>query len=126
MGFMDSLKKATGVGLNANEHYDRAYEKGVLLGPEKFAEAVGLFETAARKAAESGDVQTQTRALANSRLYGFITSGDVRLLPDLYQLLSQLTEVEQIGSRSEMMPPETPRAGGEGRPRPRRWGGVAA
>src|SRR3954468_17814970 len=99
MGFMDSLKKATGVGLNANEHYDRAYEKGVLLGPEKFAEAGGAVagggaaeaggvgETAARRGAESGDVQTQTRPLANPRLYGFITSGNVRLLPDLYQLL---------------------------------------
>src|SRR3954451_19565253 len=126
MGFMGSLKKATGVGLNANEHYDRAYEKGVLLGPEKFTEAVGLFETAARKAAESGDVQTQTRALANSRLYGFITSGDVRLLPDLYQLLSQLTEIEQIGSRSEMMPAETLRAEVEARLVEQELGRIAA
>jgi len=126
MGFMDSLKKATGVGLTAHEHYDRAYEKGVLLGPEKFDEAVGLFETAARKAAESGDVQTQVRAVANARLYGFITSGDVGLLPDLHQALSQLTEIEQIGSRSELMSAETLRTEVEARLAEHELGRIAA
>ena len=46
MGLMDSLKKATGLGLNAGEHYDRAYEKAVLLGAANFPKAVELFDAA--------------------------------------------------------------------------------
>jgi hypothetical protein len=104
MGLMDQLKKATGVGLNAAEHYDRAYEKGVLLGPAKFAEAASMFDAAAKKAAESGHVEIHVRATANARLYGFITSGNVQHLPDLATALHQLGEIEIIGSRTESMP----------------------
>lgn len=106
MGLMDSLKKATGIGLAVAEHYDRAYEKGVLLGPTKYAEAVGLFDRAAAKAAEGGDTYLQARALANARLYGFILSGNLAELQKLRGVLPQLQEVERIGSRTEMMPVE--------------------
>ena len=104
MGFLDSIKKATGIGLAPAEHYQRAFEKGILLGPAKFAEAVGLFETAAKKAADAGDSALQARALANAHLYRFISGKDFKPLAELCGLLSGLTEVEQIGSRTETMP----------------------
>ena len=104
MGLMDSLKKATGLGLNANEHYDRAYEKAVLLGPANFPKAVELFDAAAKKAEEAGDRQLATRARANAALYGFITSGGNQYLQQLRDTLPSLTELERIGSKSEMMP----------------------
>ena len=101
---MDSLKKATGLGLTPAQHYARAYEKAVLLGPDKFREAIGLFEAAAKKAIEAGDVELHNRAIANARLYGFITTGNMNLLGDLKQALADLTEIELIGSRTDMMP----------------------
>ena len=66
MGLLDSLKKATGVGLNGSEHYERAWEKGVLLGPAKYGDAAAMFDTAQKKAAEAQDVGTAARARANA------------------------------------------------------------
>jgi hypothetical protein len=100
----DSIKKATGIGLTYGEHYQRAYEKGVLLGPAKYAEAVQLFEAAAKKAGEANDQETQARALANARLYGFITTGNAGLLPELRRCISYFEQMEAIGSQSEGMP----------------------
>lgn len=104
MGMMDGLKKATGVGLTHQEHYQRAFEKGVLLGPEKFLEAASMFDAAAQKAAAMGDPLLQTRAVANASLYRFIATGDRGALPDLRNALSQLADIEQIGTRNQMMP----------------------
>lgn len=104
MGLFDSLKKATGIGLSAREHYDRAFEKGVLLGPKSFGDAAKFFETAAKKAAEAGEVDLQTRASANSRLYAFVAGGPPKLLIELRDSLKGLTEIEQLGSRSDVMP----------------------
>lgn len=103
MGIVDSLKKATGVGLKPVEHYDRAYEKGVLLGPSKYGEAISLFENAAKRAAEAGDTELASRALANARLYGFVTTGSFDFLQPLMDALQGLSQIEQVGSRSEMV-----------------------
>lgn len=103
MGLVDNLRKATGIGLTNSEHYQRAYEKGVLLGPAKYGDAVALFDTAAKKASDVGDVGLQLRATANARLYQFITTGDPRLLPELRNALSQIQEIEVIGSRTDTM-----------------------
>jgi hypothetical protein len=73
---MESLKKATGVGLSASEHYDRAFEKVVLLGPSNYEKAVELFEAAAKKPARRATASPRTRATANAALYKFITTGD--------------------------------------------------
>lgn len=107
MGLMDSLKKATGIGLDPHEHYERAFEKAVLLGPTKFAEAVPLFENAAKRAAEEGDAALEARSIANARLYAFITTGDSDHLRPLREALARLTDLEQIGSRSETVPAAT-------------------
>lgn len=101
MGFFDSIKKATGLGLNAEEHYTRAWEKSVLLGPSKYADAVGLFQAAAAKADEAGDAALAQRARANSHLYGFVSTGRVEHLIGLREQLAGLEQIEHVGSRTE-------------------------
>lgn len=101
MGFMDSIKKATGLGLSPEQHYERAYEKAVLLGEDKYKEAVVLFQTAADKATEVQDERIALRATANAALYGFVT-GTIPF-SELHQALSQIDEIEQVGSQTEMM-----------------------
>lgn len=104
MGLLDSLKKATAIGLTHSEHYTRAYERGVLLGPTKYAEAADLFDEAAQRAGKAGDTLLQTRANANARLYSFITSGNPQQLAGLAQALPHLQDIEMIGSPTEVMP----------------------
>jgi hypothetical protein len=104
MSLLDSLKKATAIGLTHSEHYVRAYERGVLLGPSKYAEAASLFDEAAQRAGKAGDQALQARANANARLYGFITSGNAQQLSGLAQVLPHLQDIEQIGSATEVMP----------------------
>lgn len=115
MGLMDSLKKATGIGLNPHEHYERAFEKAVLLGPPKFADAVQLFANAAKEAAEEGDATLEARSVANACLYAFITTGAPEHLRPLREALARLTDIEQIGSRSETVPAATLASEIEGR-----------
>lgn len=104
MGFFDNIKKATGVGLTPEQHYDRVYEKAVLLGEENYGKAVELFGKAAAKASEAGDEALSNRALANAALYSFVTGQGS--LEDLAAGLSLVSEIEQVGSRSDTMPTE--------------------
>jgi len=104
MGFLDDLKKATGVGLTHVEHYLRAFEKGVLLGPAHYGEAASLFETAATKAAEAQDHGLVARARANCQLYAFLARGEPRVLYALVQALANVPEIEVVGSQSEVTP----------------------
>jgi hypothetical protein len=104
MGFLDDLKKSTGVGLTYGEHYVRAFEKGVLLGPSHYSDAAAMFETAAKKAAEANDTALQSRAMANAQLYGFLSTGKPQFLASLAQALAYVPEIEVIGSRSDSMP----------------------
>lgn len=106
MGLMDSLKKASGLGLTPDEHYQRAYEKGVLLGPEHYGKAVELFEIAARKANENGNAQLEARARANAAFYGFVTTGSNQHLAVLKDALRSVPEIEEIGSRTNMLSSE--------------------
>ncbi len=101
MGFFDSIKKATGLGLNAEEHYTRAWEKSVLLGAAKYGEAVALFQAAAAKADEAGDPALAQRARANAHLYGFVATGKAEHLVKLREQLDGLEQIEQVGSRNE-------------------------
>lgn len=101
MGLMDSLKKATGIGLSHSEHFDRAYEKAVLLGEANYVKAAELFENAAKKAAEAGDSALEAHARANSALYGYITSGNEQYLVALRENLKNVPQIERIGSKSE-------------------------
>lgn len=103
MGLMDSLKKATGLGLSHAEHFDRAYEKAVLLGEANYGKAVELFEVAAKKAAEAGDRSLEARSRANAALYQYITSGSEQCLVTLKQTLPEVPQIERIGSKSDTM-----------------------
>jgi hypothetical protein len=104
MGFVDKVKKATGLGLSAAEHYDRAFEKGVLLGPASFAAASVLFDAAARKAREAKDELLCCRAHANARLYAFLSTGHAGELRALGEALVSVGALEPIGSRAELLP----------------------
>jgi len=104
MGFLKKIKKTTGLGLSATEHYDRAFEKGVLLGPDHFGNAVSMFQKTATKAEQAGDSALAQRARANAHLYGFVHKGDLDELSHLGKELEGLEEIEQVGSRQESIP----------------------
>src|SRR5690242_3236998 len=115
MGLLDSLKKATGLGLSHAEHYERAYEKGVLLGQAKYGDAASLFQTAAQKAGDAGDGALQARATANSLLYGFVATGNYAILGQLRRQLDQIQEIETIGGKTDTVPAPQLAAEVEGR-----------
>lgn len=100
-GFLDKAKHLTGVGLDQNELYVRAFEKGVLL--KKFGEAADTFDKASKKYVEGGNPMMAVQATANSLLYRYLATGDVRLVPPLLQTFQSLQQIEAIGSQTEMM-----------------------
>ena len=100
-GFFNKAKQITGVGLDHDELYARAFEKGVLLN--KFGDAADMFDKASKKFAENGDPANAARAAANSLLYRYLATHDVNALVPLLQILQGLPQIEQIGSR-ELMP----------------------
>jgi hypothetical protein len=98
----ETVFKKLGFGLDADDKYQRAFEKGVLLG--NFEAAPSLFEEAAREYEKRGQVEGQHRALANAALYRYIQSDDAALLPVLIDHLDHISEIECIGSAGETMP----------------------
>lgn len=94
--------KRLGLGLGASGKYERAFEKGVLLGD--FETATSLFRDAAREFEKKGNVEGQVKALANANLYDYIQSGKPQILDSLIEHLSQISEIECIGSATETMP----------------------
>ncbi len=101
-GFLDKAKKATGIGLDDNELYARAFEKGVLL--KKFGEAADMFEKASKKSLESGNSMMAAQAAANALLYRYLATGDVRLITSLLSALQNLQQIEVIGLQTDFMP----------------------
>ncbi|HLI05442.1 MAG TPA: hypothetical protein VKV40_02635 [Ktedonobacteraceae bacterium] len=101
-GFLDKMRHATGINLDHNELYARAFQKGVLLN--KFGEAADIFDKAARKFVETGDQMMAAQAAANSLLYRYLSSSDPGILPQAIQALNQLQQIEKIRSQTEFMP----------------------
>src|SRR5690348_15954287 len=101
-GFFDKVRHTTGLGLDHNELYNRAFEKGVLL--KKFQDASDIFDKAAKKYSELGDQAMVAQAAANSLLYRYLASGDPNVLGPLIQRLNALPQIEEIGSQTEAMP----------------------
>ena len=101
-GFFDKVRYTTGLGLNQDELYNRAFVKGVLL--TNYREASDIFEKAARKFTETGDQMMAAQATANSLLYRYLATGDDRVIQQLIQALSMLPQIEKIGSQTETMP----------------------
>jgi len=66
-GFIDGLKKATGIGLSPQELYQLGFDEGVL--KRDLSKACEYFHKAAEKAQEKGDPDLATRAKANHAIY---------------------------------------------------------
>lgn len=101
-GIFNKAKQVTGIGLDQNELYARAFEKGVLL--KKFSEAADIFDKASKKYSETGNSMMAAQAAANSLLYRYLATGDVRLITSLLQTLQGLQQIEVIGLQTDFMP----------------------
>jgi hypothetical protein len=84
-GLFNKAKQITGVGLDHDELYARAFAKGVLLN--KFGDAADMFDKASKKFAENGDPANAAQAAANSLLYRYLATHDVNTLMPLLQIL---------------------------------------
>jgi hypothetical protein len=103
MGILDKVKDVTGVGLNAEEQYRRAYEKGVFLQPPNYAEASKQFTAAAEKFRKAGSIDRARRAEANAILYQLVHARDLSHIEALLNGLDGVPEIEKIASQTEMM-----------------------
>ncbi len=107
---MSGIFKKMGIGLEDDEQYARAFQKGVLLG--QFGDAANLFDKASKKFTEKGNSLMAARAAANALLYRYLIMRDIQqvtpllqaLLQALHALLQQGSqEIEAIGSQTEFM-----------------------
>lgn len=106
MGIFDKVKavgKEIGIGLNAQEQYQRAYEKGVLLQPPDYSSAAKHFMKACEMFHQEGSEDMARLAKVNATLYEFIEHRDLNALPEVIKDLESITEIPRIGSQSEMM-----------------------
>ena len=103
MGFLDKMKHgikdATGLGLDVQEQYKRAYEKGVLV--KDYPAAVKNFQKAAEKAQEAGDEETMKRARANAAIYKLLEDHTLDDLHSAIESVGAVSEIEQIGTDQE-------------------------
>lgn len=97
-------KRFTRIGLNGDELYDLAFEKGVL--NNDFSIAVDNFAKAAEKSIEEGNLAMAARSVANSYLYQYIISHDIKYIPYIRDALQSLQEqeIEVFGSQIHKMP----------------------
>lgn len=95
------MLKNLGIGLTAHDKYQRGFEKGVLLGD--FASASRYFQDAAKDYQKQGDPHGAHRAITNAQLYDYLRTGQAQLLDNLIQNLTQIPEIERIGSATESM-----------------------
>lgn len=106
MGFLDKMKQglkdATGLGLDVQEQYKRAYEKGVLI--KDYAAATKNFSKAAEKAQEAGDEETMKHARANAAVYKLLADKGFGDLRAAIEALEAIPEIEQIGTDQETVP----------------------
>ncbi|HVH99908.1 MAG TPA: hypothetical protein VM869_14410 [Enhygromyxa sp.] len=100
---MKDIQRRVGVALSPEEHYERAFAQGVLLGPQQFGRAAELFEQAASRAHKAGDQPLERRARANALLYRFICEGSGTALGPLHGMLAHLDRIERIGSQREFV-----------------------
>jgi hypothetical protein len=97
MGLFDNLKMATGLGLDPQETYRRAFEKGVLLGVSRFDEAATMFKEAAEKL-RGVDAALSQRASANACVYGFLATRDPQMAAEAVRVLRAIDKVEVPGT----------------------------
>lgn len=102
MSFFGKVKQATGIGLDGQSSYRRAFERGVLTGDQRGA--AGMFRDAAARLAHEGNTGLAQRANANALIYTLLSGGGAGVLQPLRDALAQLDEIEQFGTPSEFMP----------------------
>lgn len=105
---MSGIFKKMGFGLEDDELYVRAFQKGVLLVPPQFETAANIFDKASKRFTEKGNAMMAARAAANALLYRYLYTKDIQwaspLLQTLYSLQQQgLQEIEKIGSQTDLM-----------------------
>lgn len=105
--FKETAKDATGIGLNADEQYQRAYEKGVFLRPQEYQTAVKWFLASAEQHTQNGNSAAALRAQANAAIYELLRTKDLGDAIEAVRVVSQLEEIECVGSNTEMMPAKT-------------------
>lgn len=106
MSIFDKVKaigKEVGIGLNAQEQYQRAYEKGILLQPPDYSSGVKHFLKASEMFLQEGNEDMAKLAKANAALYELIDKRNLNALPEVIQVLESITEVPCIGSQDEMI-----------------------
>jgi hypothetical protein len=105
MGFFDKIKQAakdaTGLGLNAQQQYLRAYQKGVFL--KDYGSAAKNFAKAAEKFTEDNNPAMAQRANANAMVYSLLAPQDRPGLDEVIAALGPVPEIEQVGSDKEMV-----------------------
>ena len=115
MGWLDNIKQKTdtakkigkdavkgaGVGLDAQEQYHWAYQKGVFI--KNYGSAAKDFDKAWKKFQEENNSEMALRAQANSALYAVLNSKDRSCLNDLIIKLETLPEIEQIGTETTIV-----------------------
>jgi len=107
MSIFDKIKQAakdtTGLGLNATEQYNRAYQKGVFLAPPNYKAAAEHFVKASGKFTEEGNQAMAVRANANAALYTLIVAPTPEAIDNAVKTMSQVQQLERIGSQTEMV-----------------------
>lgn len=93
---------SSGLALEPAEAYTRAFEKGVLLGPQHWSEASDLFHEAAKKLAPMNGAMA-ARASANGNLYAFLARRELPAAAAAVQLLWQIPYVEAPGTIDEII-----------------------
>lgn len=109
MGFLDSLKKATRIGLSHDQFYNLAFEQGVLVN--NWTEAANLFGQAAERYEKLGNQPMMHRALANQAIYLYAIAHKNKSTKERMQYiqaavphLQAIPEIEMLGSQTNGMP----------------------
>ncbi len=109
MGFLDSLKKATRIGLSHDQFYNLAFEQGVLIN--RWDEAANLFAQAGERYQRQGNLGMAHRAYANQALYLYAIAHHkkankerVRFIDAALPHLQSIPEIEVLGSQTDGIP----------------------
>ena len=104
MSFLGKLKDVSGIGLNAEEQFRRAYEKGVFLQPPDYDGAIKWFTESAKNFSKEGKTDRADRANASAALYRLIAQHSRDLIGPTIDALRKLPEIERPGSQTETVP----------------------
>lgn len=112
MGILDSLKKATRIGLSHDQFYNLAFEQGVLVN--RWDEAANLFAQAGERYQKQGNAGMMHRAYANQALYLYALAHHkkankerIRFIDAALPHLKSIPEIEVLGSQTDGVPTQS-------------------